>query len=50
MENMKRKWAFIINPVAGNGFAGTMVPTLEKMIGKYNIDAELFLLKERTCN
>jgi YegS/Rv2252/BmrU family lipid kinase len=43
MENMKRKWAFIINPVAGNGFAGTMGPTLEKMIVKYNIDAEIVL-------
>ena len=43
MENMKRKWAFIINPVAGNGFAGTMVPILKKMIAKYNLDAEIVL-------
>lgn len=41
MENVKKQWAFIINPVAGNGSAKTIVPKLEEMIGKYNISAEL---------
>jgi diacylglycerol kinase (ATP) len=40
-EEKNRQWAFIINPIAGNGFAKTIVPTLEKMIRKNNINAEL---------
>ncbi len=39
-DNLK-KWVFIINPVAGNGFAKTVVPKLEEMIGKHGIDAEI---------
>ena len=41
MDNVKRQWAFIINPVAGNGSAKTIVPRLEEMIRKKNINAEL---------
>ena len=41
MQSVKKKWAFIINPVAGNGFAKTLVPRLEEMIIKHNISAEL---------
>lgn len=41
MEKVKREWGFIINPVAGNGFAKTIVPKLEEMIKKYSIDAEM---------
>jgi diacylglycerol kinase (ATP) len=41
MEKMKNKWVFIINPVAGNGFARTIVPKLEEMIRRHNIDGEL---------
>jgi diacylglycerol kinase (ATP) len=41
MINSNRKWIFIINPVAGNGFGKTMIPVLEEKIIKYNIDAEL---------
>jgi diacylglycerol kinase (ATP) len=37
----KDKWAFIINPIAGNGYAKTIVPKLEEMINKHNISAEL---------
>jgi len=37
----KGKWAFIINPIAGNGFAKRYVPTLEAMVDKYEIDADL---------
>lgn len=41
MENIRGKWAFIINPIAGNGFAGTMAPMLKEMISRYNLDAEI---------
>ena len=41
MDNVNNKWAFIINPIAGNGFARTIVPMLEEMIKKHNVDAEL---------
>ena len=37
----KDRWAFIINPIAGNGYAKTIVPKLEDMIRKNNISAEL---------
>ncbi len=40
--NLKtKKWAFIINPIAGNGFGNSIVPELEGMIKKYNIDADV---------
>jgi diacylglycerol kinase (ATP) len=35
------KWVFIVNPVAGNGFALTVVPKIEEKIKEKNIDAEL---------
>lgn len=41
MDNAKNKWVFIINPVAGNGYAKTLIPKLEEMIRKYNLVAEL---------
>lgn len=41
MDNVNKQWAFIINPVAGNGFAKTIVPKLKEMIRKNNISAEL---------
>ena len=28
----KEKWVFIVNPIAGNGFAKTMVPVIEEKI------------------
>lgn len=40
MDN-KKKWVFIINPIAGNGSAKTIIPKLEEMIKKNNIEAEL---------
>jgi diacylglycerol kinase (ATP) len=40
--NLKdRKWVFIVNPAAGGGFAKTLVPTLNAMINKHGIDAEV---------
>jgi diacylglycerol kinase (ATP) len=38
-----KEWVFIINPIAGNGFGKTIVPRLEAMIKKHNIEAELVL-------
>src|SRR4030043_1774887 len=40
MEKLQNKeWVFIINPVAGNGYAKTLKPKLEEMIHKYSINA-----------
>jgi diacylglycerol kinase (ATP) len=39
----KEKWAFIVNPIAGNGFAKTMVPVIEEKLKKYDIDGQIFL-------
>ncbi len=36
-----KKWAFIVNPVAGNGYSLTLVPKLKEMIEKHKIDAEI---------
>jgi diacylglycerol kinase (ATP) len=39
----KEKWIFIVNPTAGNGFAGTIVPEIKRMILKHDIDGEIVL-------
>ena len=39
--NKEKKWVFIINPIAGNGFAVSLVDKLKGMIRKYNLQAEL---------
>ena len=41
MDNVKKEWIFIVNPIAGNGFAKTIVPKIEEMIQKHNIEAEI---------
>jgi diacylglycerol kinase (ATP) len=41
MADSSKKWVFIVNPVAGNGFAKTVVPKLKEMIEKHGIDAEI---------
>lgn len=46
-ENKKKEWVFIINPIAGNGHGKIIVPKLEMMIKKHNIDAQL-VFTERT--
>lgn len=43
----EEKWVFIVNPIAGNGFAKTMVPVIEEKIREYGIDGEI-LLTERS--
>jgi YegS/Rv2252/BmrU family lipid kinase len=37
----KEKWIFIVNPIAGNGFAKTLAPKIEQMIKKYNVVGEV---------
>jgi len=37
------KWIFIVNPIAGNGFAATLIPTIEEMIKKHGISGEIVL-------
>ncbi len=37
----ENKWVFIINPVAGNGYALSLVNKIEEMISKHNLEAEL---------
>jgi len=41
MDNEKKEWVFIVNPIAGNGFGSSIVPKLREMIQKHNIDAEI---------
>jgi diacylglycerol kinase (ATP) len=37
----KQRWVFIINPVAGNGFAGHYIATVKEMIQKFGVEAEI---------
>jgi len=41
------KWVFIVNPAAGNGFAGRYMPELKDEIAKRRIDAKVVLTKAR---
>jgi diacylglycerol kinase (ATP) len=47
MADTENKWVFIINPVAGNGYAATIVPKLEEMIARHNIDASIVFTERR---
>ena len=38
---MESRWVFIINPVAGNGFAKNYIGTLQEKIKQYELSAEL---------
>lgn len=41
MDRTGKKWVFIVNPIAGNGFGKDMLPKLNEMTEKYNIDSEI---------
>jgi diacylglycerol kinase (ATP) len=41
MDNVDKKWVFIVNPIAGNGFAKSLVPKLEKMIAEHVVSADI---------
>lgn len=43
MDDRKKEWVFIVNPIAGNGFAKSLIPKLSEMINKHGIDAEIVL-------
>jgi YegS/Rv2252/BmrU family lipid kinase len=44
MESEKKeKWIFIVNPIAGNGFAKTMIQVIEEKLKKYDIDGKIIL-------
>ncbi len=46
MEN-HRKWAFIVNPVAGSGYAKTLVGKIRQMIALHNLDADIALTERK---
>ncbi|MRR19102.1 YegS/Rv2252/BmrU family lipid kinase [bacterium] len=46
MEN-HRKWAFIVNPVAGSGYALTLVGKIREMIAIHHLDAEIALTERK---
>jgi diacylglycerol kinase (ATP) len=37
----KTKWVFIINPVAGNGFALSLADKIKEMISRHDLDADI---------
>ncbi len=41
LEKSKGRWAFIVNPIAGNGFAKKYETTVEEMIKKYGVEADV---------
>ena len=41
MHNSTSHWAFIVNPVAGSGFATTLISRIEEMIKKHDLHAEI---------
>jgi YegS/Rv2252/BmrU family lipid kinase len=43
MENTKPKWAFIVNPVAGNGDGSKIIPLLKENIERRKLEADIFL-------
>ncbi|MFH0842236.1 MAG: diacylglycerol kinase family protein [Bacteroidota bacterium] len=43
----KDKWVFIVNPIAGNNFAITLVPELEKKISQFGINGEILITERK---
>jgi len=42
-EENRRKWVFITNPIAGNGYGQKIVPLLEEKIKEFNIEGEIVM-------
>ncbi|MBN1107900.1 MAG: diacylglycerol kinase family lipid kinase [Bacteroidales bacterium] len=40
-EVKPEKWIFIVNPIAGNGFAKTLVPEIERQINTRSLEADI---------
>ena len=38
-----KKWVFIVNPIAGNNFGSSIVPTLKAKIEQFGVDAEIVI-------
>lgn len=48
MENKEKKeWVFIVNPIAGNHYAGTLVEKIENQISRRHINAEIVLTERK---
>jgi diacylglycerol kinase (ATP) len=45
-KTISEKWVFIVNPVAGNGFASTLIPVIEQKIKEYDINGEIVLTQK----
>lgn len=43
VDSETEKWAFIVNPIAGNGYGETILPELKAKIKHFDIDAEVVL-------
>ncbi|MFN2314745.1 MAG: diacylglycerol kinase family protein [Bacteroidales bacterium] len=46
MEN-QRRWVFIVNPVAGNGFAMTLVDKIRQMTALHHLDADIVVTERK---
>ncbi len=46
-EVQNKEWVFIINPIAGNGYAKTLAPKIEEMIDKYSINASVVFTEKK---
>jgi YegS/Rv2252/BmrU family lipid kinase len=42
-----KKWVFIINPIAGNGFALSLADKIREQISKHNLNAELVFTEKK---
>ena len=40
-SNPSAKWAFIVNPIAGNGYGEVILPLLKKKIDVFNVTGEI---------
>src|SRR5512138_114956 len=45
--NDNKKWVFIVNPVAGNGYAPTLVGKIEEMIRKHELKADVVFTEKK---
>jgi len=43
----QRKWVFIVNPVAGNGFALTLVDQIRQLIAIHRLDADIVITERK---
>lgn len=45
--NEKKEWLFIVNPVAGNNFAGGYAVKVKEMVKKHNVNAEMVFTQRK---